>query len=299
MTNLTGEASTASPAIVSSPEGDRSSSSSMRPSGSRNGANPLAAPKTNLEHSIVHIIESDEAMRASLRSVLEAAGLHVMAFPSPNGFLAAWSADQHGCLLLGIDTPGFDGVAFQADLHTAAIHLPIILMSARAELPRCVRNLKPGTVDLLVIPIEEGDLLARVAVACDKDLVRVRADHNFATLMSRYRCLTPREKQVLELVSEGLMNKQIASILDLSVITVKVHRATMMRKMRWRLLVEAVRGMDALKLHDVPPRFTTPDDSQRAYYRVPVHMTGARDSIHAGPTHSTQGPLSTTAQESR
>jgi FixJ family two-component response regulator len=277
MTNRCREASIAIPATASSLATGRSGSLTVTPLPSHNGAGALTALKTTLRASIVHIIESNDAIRASLKSLLEAAGLGVLAFPSPDGFLAAWNVERHGChgcLLLDIDSPGFDGVGFQANLHAAAVHLPIILMSERAELPRCVRNLKPGTVDLLLIPIKEVDLFARVRVACEKDFARVRSDDNFATLTSRYECLTAREKQVLEFVSEGLMNKQIASILNLSVITVKVHRATMMRKMGWRRLVEAVRGVDALKVRAAPPRSTPPEDLRMLPDRGSIHTRG-------------------------
>jgi FixJ family two-component response regulator len=219
---------------------------------------PTTIPATR-ETSIVHIVESSDAVRDRLVVVLEAAGLHVMAFSSPDGFLAAWSPERHGCLLLDIHSPGFDGLDFQADLRAADARLPVILMSERPELPRCVRYLKPGTVDMLIKPIHRDALLARVAVACEKDVARRQSDVMCSRLLARYEELTGREKQVLELVSEGLMNKQIASMLDLSVIMVKVHRGTMMRKMGWRRLVEVVRGADALKINTALSRTTRPD----------------------------------------
>jgi FixJ family two-component response regulator len=212
----------------------------------------LSEKRAALPASTVYLVASTEDMRCRLQVRLEAAGLRVLAFSSSDSFLAAWSAERHGCLLLDVDYPGFDGVDFQERLHAAGISLPIILMSEAAELPRCVRNLKPGTVDRLLVPIDEFELLARVARACEKDLVRARSDDTLSRLILKYECLTVREKQVLELVSEGLMNKQIASILDLSLITIKVHRGTMMRKMHWRRLVEVVRGADAIRYRSPP-----------------------------------------------
>jgi FixJ family two-component response regulator len=202
--------------------------------------------------SIIHVVENNDQARADLVTSLEGAGLHALAFSSPDSFLAAWRPDRHGCLLLDIHFPGFNGLEFQADLHDLAVPLPIILMSERAEFPPCVRYLKPGTVYLLVKPIGQYALFARVSAACEHDFARFRADMAVAALITRYNSLTAREKQVLSLVSEGLMNKQIAAALTLSVITVKVHRATMMRKMEWRSLVEVVRGADALKIYTLP-----------------------------------------------
>ncbi len=198
---------------------------------------------------IVHIVEHDDGAREHLVTTLQRSGVHVKICASPASFLTTWRRSLHGCLLLDIHFPGFNGLSFQADLHDLAITLPIILMSERAELPPCVRHLKPGTVQLLVKPVVDAALLERVSIACEKDLARVQSDRALAALVMRYKSLTPREKQVMEFVSEGLMNKQIAAALGLSVITIKVHRAAMMRKMRWRRLVHAVRGADKLKFH--------------------------------------------------
>jgi FixJ family two-component response regulator len=210
------------------------------------------------EASIIHVVECNDQARTDLVSTLATAGLHVLAFSSPDSFLAAWRPDRHGCLLLDIHFPGFNGLEFQADLHDLAVPLPIILMSERVEFPPCVWHLKPGTVHLLVKPVGQYALFARVAAACEQDFARFRADMAVAALITRYNSLTAREKQVLSLVSEGLMNKQIAAALNLSVITVKVHRATMMRKMEWRSLVQAVRGADALKIYTVPSLIQDP-----------------------------------------
>jgi FixJ family two-component response regulator len=203
----------------------------------------------NKERSIVHIVEHDDAARTRLVNVLTRAGLHVRSFSSPDSFLTGWRRNTHGCLLLDIHFPGFHGLEFQADLQDLAVTLPIILMSERDELPPCVRHLRPGAVQLIVKPVDAAALLTRVSIACEKDLARVETDRAIAVLVMRYRSLTAREKQVMKLVSEGLMNKQIAAALSLSVITIKVHRATMMRKMQWRRLVQAVRGADDLKRH--------------------------------------------------
>ena len=227
--------------------------------------------------SIIHVVENNDQARAHLVTTLEAAGLHVLAFPSPDRFLAAWRPDRHGCLLLDIHFPGFNGLEFQADLNDLAVPLPIILMSERVEFPPCVRHLKPGTVHLLVKPVGQYALFARVSAACEQDFARFRADLAVAALITRYNGLTAREKQVLSLVSEGLMNKQIAAALALSVITVKVHRATMMRKMDWRSLVQAVRGTDALKTYAMPGLIQDPPKDapmMRYGWHLPKKVSG-------------------------
>jgi FixJ family two-component response regulator len=117
------------------------------------------------QESIIHIVESNDQARADLVTTLEAAGLHVLAFSSPDSFLATWRPDRHGCLLLDIHFPGFNGLEFQADLRDLAVPLPIILMSERAEFPPCVMHLKPGTVQLLVKPVGQYALFARVSAA--------------------------------------------------------------------------------------------------------------------------------------
>jgi len=143
--------------------------------------------------------------------------------------------------------PGTNGLDFQEQLLDFGIQLPVILITAHGDIPMTVRAMKAGAVDFLSKPIREQDILDAVAAAIDRDRKRRAADRGAALIRQRFATLSPREKQVMNLVAAGKMNKQVAADLGLSVITVKIHRGAAMRKMGARTLADLIRMSDALK----------------------------------------------------
>ncbi|MGO4287843.1 response regulator transcription factor [Bosea sp. TAB14] len=196
---------------------------------------------------VVRVIDDDAALRGALANLLRSAAFDVAEFPSPQHFIEAWRPSDCGCLLLDIQFPGMNGLDFQARFREVGIAMPIILMTGHADVPSSIRGLKSGAIDFLVKPFDDADLVEAVTTALQKDAKRSVSDAAVADVTEKYASLTSREKEVLALVVEGLMNKQIAFELSLSEITVKVHRGTMMRKMKVRTVADLVRASEILK----------------------------------------------------
>jgi FixJ family two-component response regulator len=195
----------------------------------------------------VHVIDDDGAFRQSLENLLSSADVAVESYASPKSFIDQWTSDAAGCVLLDIRFPGMNGLDFLDLYRDAQIGMPVILMTGHADVPSSVRGLKGGAVDYLMKPFDEDALLAAVRSALERDARRCAERDGLADLVDRYRSLTMREKEVLALVSLGLMNKQIANRVELSEITVKVHRGTMMKKLGMRTVADLVRAYEVLK----------------------------------------------------
>lgn len=195
---------------------------------------------------VAHIVDDDEAMRLALDSLFRSIGLRTCAYASVAEFLAATLPDLPGCLVLDVRLPGTSGLEFQSRLKDHDVHLPVVLMTGHGDIPMTVRGMKAGAVDFLAKPFRDQDMLDAVAEAIERDRRRRREDEGLAELRGRYATLTNRERQVMALVTTGKMNKQVAGMLDLSEITVKVHRGAAMRKMGARSLPDLVRMTEAL-----------------------------------------------------
>src|SRR5262249_33952111 len=152
-----------------------------------------------------------------------------------------------GCLVLDVRLPGLSGLDFQSQLSALGIHLPVILITGHGDIPMSVRAMKAGAVDFLGKPFRDQDLLDAVATAIEQDRKRRVADGGANLLRDRFLTLSPREQQVMMLVTSGKMNKQVAGELGVSEITVKIHRAAAMRKMGAKTLADLVRMADALQ----------------------------------------------------
>ena len=152
-----------------------------------------------------------------------------------------------GCLVLDVRLPGISGLDFQSQLAELGIHLPVILVTGHGDIQMSVRAMKAGAVDFLPKPFRDQELLDAVTAAIERDRRRRMADGGADLIRDRFLTLSPREQQVMMLVTAGKMNKQVAGELGLSEITVKIHRGAAMRKMGARTLADLVRMADALK----------------------------------------------------
>lgn len=197
--------------------------------------------------AVVYIIDDDDSLRAALASLLRTVGLAAIGFPTVQAFLQAEREECPGCLVLDVRLPGMSGLDFQEQLAANGIHLPVILMSGHGDVPMTVRGMKAGALDFLPKPFREQEMLDTVARAIAKDTERRTVQNGHEALARRYATLSPREQQVMAHVVAGRLNKQIAGDLELSEITVKIHRAAAMRKMGARTLPDLVRIADALK----------------------------------------------------
>ncbi|WP_380877912.1 response regulator transcription factor [Sphingomonas sp. DBB INV C78] len=198
--------------------------------------------------AIVHVVEDDESLRDSLDSLLRSVGLATRLHGSARSFMDAERPDAPGCLVLDIRLPGMSGLDFQAQLVESGVHLPVILMTGFGDIPMSVRGMKAGAVDFLTKPFRDQDMLDAVATAIERDKARRAAEGDQADLQGLYNTLSPRERQVMALVTAGKMNKVVAGDLNLSEITVKIHRGHAMRKMGARSLADLVRMAEALHL---------------------------------------------------
>jgi len=200
------------------------------------------------ELAIVHIVDDDVSLRLALDSLFRSVGLRTQLHGSAREFLAAERPDVPSCLVLDVRLPGMSGLDFHEQLAAHGIHLPVVLMTGHGDIPMSVRAMKAGAVDFLPKPFRDQDMLDAVGAALDKDRERRAAEDGAAGLRSAFATLTQREKQVMALVSAGRMNKQVAWALDLSEITVKIHRGSAMRKMGAKSLADLVRMAEALAL---------------------------------------------------
>ncbi len=195
---------------------------------------------------IVLVIDDDMGIRESLASLFRSVGLRVKVFGSAPELLQSDLPDAPSCLVLDIRLPGISGLDFQIDLANAGIHIPIIFMTGHGDIPMTVQAMKAGAVDFLTKPLRHQEMIHAVTRALAADQKRRTAEKAVSDLRSLYESLTPREREVLPLVSAGMMNKLIAAELGVSEITVKVHRSNIMRKMHTRSLADLARIADAL-----------------------------------------------------
>jgi FixJ family two-component response regulator len=200
----------------------------------------------------VFVVDDDSELRLALASLFRSVGLAVEAFGSAPEFLAAMRPGAPGCLVLDIRLPGVSGLEFQDQLARANATIPIIFMTGHGDIPMSVRAMKAGAVDFLTKPFRDQDMLDAVAAALAADRVRREQGEVSAVVRDAYATLTPREREVMALVTSGLMNKQAAGELGLSEITVKLHRGQVMRKMAARSLADLVRMAEVLGLHVKP-----------------------------------------------
>jgi len=200
------------------------------------------------DQATVLIVDDDEDLRSSLGSLFRSVGMQVRLFGSASEFLEKPIPDTPCCLVLDVRLPGIGGLEFQAELEKAGIRIPTIFITGHGDIPMTVKAMKAGAVEFLAKPFRDQELLDAVRTAVQKDYSDRAANKWLKKIHNHFLDLTPREKEVIELVASGLMNKQIAAKLGVTEITVKVHRGNIMRKMGARSLAELVRMSDALAL---------------------------------------------------
>ena len=202
----------------------------------------------------IFLVDDDPTVCEALRDLLESAGFDVKQFDSAERFLADWAPEMAGCLLLDVRLPGLSGLELQMKLAEANRSIPIIIMTAHGDVPMVRKALKAGAIDFLSKPFQGDELLRAVEQALATDRARRFSETLMSSIAARYDTLSDRERQVMQLVTDGMTNKEIADELHLSLVTVKFHRKQVMDKMQTDSLAELVRMREKLgKKHSDQP----------------------------------------------
>ena len=205
------------------------------------------------DNPIVYVVDDDPDVRGGLRDVLQSVGLKVEVFGSAAEWLANRLPEQVSCLVLDVRLPGLSGLDLQAELAAAQIKVPVIFITGHGDIPMTVKAMKAGAMEFLTKPVREQDLLDAVRAALDRDRSRREYDQETHELRTRFGALSTRERQIMALVTSGLMNKRIAGEIGVSEVTVKVHRHNVMKKLGARSLADLVRIADLLNVSQKRP----------------------------------------------
>jgi FixJ family two-component response regulator len=200
------------------------------------------------DKAIVHVVDDDASLRDALVGLFDSVGLDARTYGTAHEFLDANRPDKPGCIVIDIRLPDMNGLEFQTRLVQLGVGLPVVMMTGYGDIPMSVRAMKRGAVDFLAKPFHDQDMLDAVTSAIERDRQRRKEAENLSRMRHRFETLSPREREVMLLVTSGKMNKQVAGDLGISEITVKIHRGAAMRKMEARTLTDLVRMVEALRL---------------------------------------------------
>jgi FixJ family two-component response regulator len=195
---------------------------------------------------VVFVVDDDLSVREGLSSLLRSVGLRVELFASATEFLDASLPAAPACLVLDVRLPGLSGLDFQAELAKSNIRIPIVFMTGHGDIPMTVKAMKAGAVEFLTKPFRDQDMLDAVQLALARDRAQRESEDTASDLRLKFERLTQREREVMALVTAGLMNKQVAAEMGVSEVTIKFHRGNVMRKMDARTLTDLVRMADVL-----------------------------------------------------
>jgi FixJ family two-component response regulator len=199
------------------------------------------------EKPLVHVVDDDASMRSALEGLFDSVGLQTLTYATAEDFLSASRADRPGCIILDVRLPDVNGLEFQSRLGQIGVGMPVIMITGFGDIEMSVRAMKRGAVDFLPKPFRDQDMLDAVMAAIERDRQRRSTEYDLFQLKERFDTLSPREQEVMWHVTAGKMNKQVASDLGVSEITVKIHRGAAMHKMSAKTYAELVRMADALK----------------------------------------------------
>ena len=204
--------------------------------------------------AVVFVVDDDQSVRDALSNLIRSIGLKAQTFGSAPDFLSYKRPDVAACLVLDVRLPGLSGLDMQRELAAAGEQIPIIFITGHGDIPMSVQAMKGGAIEFLTKPFRDQELLDAIRLGLSRDRARRENEKALAALRERFASLSPREREIMILVTRGRLNKQIAGDIGIAEATVKVHRSRLMHKMKARSLPELSRMADKLKLVSVEPQ---------------------------------------------